>query len=84
MSHPVNTEWIEAAWEHFDGAIEEHNYLLAKDIIADTKDKGFGEGARLMEELLLQQPLSKFIIHPDRYPCNDEGMLQVDDHIFLK
>lgn len=48
MSHEKNTEWLEGAYENFRDAVEVGNIALAKDIIQDTLDAGFGEDGRKM------------------------------------
>jgi hypothetical protein len=62
MSCEENTIWLEGAYEMLDGAIEQGNYALAKDIIADTFDKGFAEEARQMNLLLRNAPVRNFLI----------------------
>ena len=52
MSHKQNTEWIEAAWENFEGACSEGNVGLAKAVIADTFDAGFADDGRKMNTRL--------------------------------
>lgn len=62
MSHKVNEEWIAAAYEHFQGAVEVGNYSLALDIIQDTLDQGFKvEGNQMLDELH-DLPLSAFAV----------------------
>lgn len=41
-------EWLKAAKEHFDEAIEADNLALARDIVADVFEAGFGDDARDM------------------------------------
>ena len=62
MSHKVNTEWLEAAKEHLDGAIDEGNYSLCKAILADIRDNGFSVEAAQLEETFREVPLTKFVI----------------------
>lgn len=61
MSHKENDKWLEAAQENFDGAIEEGNYQLAKDIIADTLDVS-PEAGRAMAVKLREIPIEKFAV----------------------
>lgn len=53
MSTDANTVWLESAFENFEEALSEQNLTLARDIIADIKDKGFVAEAK---ELLLKLP----------------------------
>jgi len=62
MSHKQNTEWLEAAQENLNQAIDSGNYALAKDIIADTFDAGFAEEARAMSVQLRNTPVEKFSV----------------------
>lgn len=48
MTTKQNAEWLEAAKEHFQNAIDNEDVRLAKDIISDTFDAGFPEAAREM------------------------------------
>lgn len=52
MSHPKNTEWIEAAQENFDEALAAGDAVGCENIIADSRDVGFTHEAQLMEEAL--------------------------------
>lgn len=47
-----NEEWIEAAWETLESALADDDIALAKNVIADTIDNGFGDEARLMNRRL--------------------------------
>lgn len=49
-----NEEWLEAANENFEHALNVYDVSLAKDIIADTFDAGFSERAREMSLELRQ------------------------------
>lgn len=60
MSKQQSIEWLEAADEHFDGAIEEGNYQLARDIIADVNDYGFPNESAELQKRLDNTPISKF------------------------
>lgn len=60
MSHPQNTQWLEAAQDNLDSAIDVGNYPLCLDIIADTKDAGFDVTS--MKTQLQNTPISKFTI----------------------
>jgi hypothetical protein len=60
MSHIQNDKWLEAAHEHFQGAIDQGNYALAKAVIADTFDAGFPNEARQMALELRDLPISQF------------------------
>lgn len=62
MSKQQNVEWLEAADEHFEGAIEEGNYQLARDVIADVFDRGFPNESAELQRRLDETPLSKFAI----------------------
>lgn len=64
MSHIENDKWLESAKEFFDGALEAGNLPLAKDIIADVFDKGFGDEARAMNIELRETPIKQFIKSP--------------------
>ena len=61
MSHQANTDWVAGAWESFEIALFQGNYPLAKDIIADTKDAGFGAASLLMEQMLKDSPVQDFL-----------------------
>jgi hypothetical protein len=43
-----NEEWLSAAKENFQSALDAGDVSLAKDIIADTFDAGFPDAARSM------------------------------------
>lgn len=45
MSHHANTEWLEAAHENFEQALEDRNWGLAEAVIMDTQEAGFSEEA---------------------------------------
>lgn len=60
MSTKPNEEWLAAAQENFQGALDEGNYLLAKAVIADTFDRGFQEAARQMTDNLRNTPAENF------------------------
>lgn len=61
MSLIENEKWLEASYEHLDGAIEDGNYQLAKDIIADAFDQGFTGDSYAMERKLRESKLGKFV-----------------------
>jgi hypothetical protein len=61
MSHKQNDQWLEAAKENFDTAIEEGNYALCKDIIADVQEVSL-EAGRSLNEQLRNTPVEKFNI----------------------
>lgn len=68
MSSQHNERWIEAAWENLFQGIEHGNYVLCKDVIADSINAGFDEEAASMEDTLLNVPLSNFrIISPYQF-----------------
>lgn len=60
MSHPVNTQWLEAAEENLETAIEQGNYQAALDVIGDVTEAGFDGEARQMKLVLAETPVSKF------------------------
>ena len=62
MEHQ-NEVWVEAAYETFEGAIEQGNYTLCEDIIADTKDAGFDSVAVRMTEMMHNAPIFNYIAH---------------------
>lgn len=62
MSHIKNTEWLEAAAENYQTAVDAGNYSLAQAVIADTRDAGFSEQANAMESALQLEPVEKFAI----------------------
>jgi len=62
MSTRENDEWVLAAYENFEQAIEGGNYHLAQDIIADTADAGFEGEAQIMRSQLAITPLNKFLM----------------------
>lgn len=62
MSHKVNEEWLEAATENFQTAIDQGNYALAQAVIADTRDAGFSSQAEAMEKYLVLTPVEQFAI----------------------
>ena len=55
MSHKYNDEWIESACESFAIALSEKDVALAKEIIVDTIDAGFGSTAVQMNKMLREQ-----------------------------
>lgn len=55
-----NSLWAEVAFQNLEQAIADHDYALAKDIIANTKDKGFD--ASTMEEVLNNTPVEQFAV----------------------
>lgn len=59
MSHQQNDKWLEAAGDNFVHALEEGNYALCKDIIADVQEVSL-EAGRSLNEMLRNTPLSKF------------------------
>lgn len=61
MSHIENTRWLEAAQENFEQAIEEGDYALCKDIIADTLDVSPSIGRGMVRQLR-EVPVEKFAI----------------------
>lgn len=54
-----NEQWLEAARENFDDAIEAGDYALAKDVIADVFDVS-PDAARSLTEVLRNTPVEKF------------------------
>lgn len=62
MSTKENDLWVEVAYQNFQQAVSEHDYALAKDIIADTEDRGFGELAKMMTEELHNTPVENFAV----------------------
>jgi len=50
MSHPKNEQWIEAAIEMFEEAMQDKNLPLMEDIIQDMKDAGFTNTAAGCEQ----------------------------------
>jgi len=56
-----NAAWLEAASELFDGAVEEGNYSLCKDIIADMLDVDPTAG-RALALKLREVPVAKFAV----------------------
>lgn len=60
MSLKENDLWLNAAFDNFRQAIDEHDYALCSDIIYDTADAGFTYEARILEADLLEQPISQF------------------------
>lgn len=63
MSIQQNEIWLEAAYEHFRGALDVGNYPLALDVIEDTRDKGFELEAKIMHNVLMSQTVNLFTIH---------------------
>lgn len=49
MSWKYNEEWLAAAKENFEQAVEEDNLKLALAIIKDVRHQGYGEQAITME-----------------------------------
>jgi hypothetical protein len=41
MSHTQNSQWLEAANEHFDEAVSQRNWSLARAVVADIEGYGF-------------------------------------------
>lgn len=64
MSCNANSEWLEAAKENFEEALEQGDYLLCKDIVADVKWAGFLDTARYMKEVLDESPVKQFCASP--------------------
>lgn len=62
MSTKENDVWLEAAVENFDTAIQIGNYAMAKDIIADTLDRGFTKEAQEMNLVLRNTPVQNFAL----------------------
>lgn len=61
MSHPQNDKWLEHAGDNFVHALEEGNYALCKDIIADVQDVSL-EAGRALNQMLRDTPLNKFMV----------------------
>lgn len=57
----MNEKWIEDAKDNFGQAVDEGNYTLCKDIIADVQEAGFLDEGRALNDLLRAVPVSKFI-----------------------
>ncbi len=55
MSNKENDKWLEAAKENFEEAIEADQWDLAKDILADMKDKGFEKETSTMRLHLIHK-----------------------------
>lgn len=60
-----NKEWLEAAQETFDMAVEAGDYETCKLLVADMFDKGFTKESLVLEQLLLAVPLETFIHKTD-------------------
>lgn len=52
MSNRDNTIWLDAALENFEEALSEGNLKLAKEIISDVQEKGFGDEGRQLNARL--------------------------------
>ncbi len=50
MSYKYNDEWLAAAKQNFEQAVEEDSLATALAIIHDVRHAGFGEQANVMEE----------------------------------
>lgn len=67
MSHIENEKWIEAAYEHLDGAIADGNLQLAEQIVADTFDQGFAHDSQIMRRTL-SEAKAKRVLVKSSYP----------------
>lgn len=64
----INTErWLDAAFENFQQAVDEGNYALCKDIIADVQDVNL-EAGRQLNEVLRATPIEKFAVRSHIQP----------------
>lgn len=70
MSTQQTAQWLDAALDHFEGALEQRNYELAKDVIADVQDAGFLDVGRRLNEILRDTPLSQFSIKSPIQPID--------------
>jgi len=62
MSHVVNDEWMEKAYEYFRIAVDAGNYSHALNVIQDVLDQGFKKEANQMLDELHDLPLSAFAV----------------------
>lgn len=57
-----NKDWLEAAKETFDMAVDGGDFETCTLLIADMFDKGFTQESLVLEQQLLSLPISTFAI----------------------
>lgn len=57
-----NKEWLEVAKETFDMGVDAGDYVTCQMVIDDMFDKGFTSESLVLEQMLLDTPISKFAI----------------------
>lgn len=67
MSHPTNEQWIEAAIEMFEEAMQDKNLPLMEDIISDMRDSGFKNTADGCETRAKEKFSNDWTDKPDTY-----------------
>lgn len=62
MDELLTDAWLEAAKETFDMAVEGGDLETCWLVIEDVFEKGFTKESLVLEQLLLETPLAKFLV----------------------